>query len=107
MALLFEGGGLSHNNNNNKKKKKKKKVDRRMKVSELKKICSQPDLVEVWDVTLADPKLLVFLKSYHNSVLVPRHWSHKRKYLQGKRGTEKQPFRVPDFIAAMGIDKIR
>ncbi|KAF7151519.1 hypothetical protein RHSIM_Rhsim02G0211700 [Rhododendron simsii] len=40
MALLFEGGGLSHDNN------KKKRVDGRMKVSDLKKICSRRDLVE-------------------------------------------------------------
>jgi hypothetical protein len=26
---------------------------------------------------------------------------------QGKRGIEKQPFQLPDFIAATGIEKIR
>ncbi|KAG5540047.1 hypothetical protein RHGRI_020324 [Rhododendron griersonianum] len=86
----------------------RRECDLRMKVSQLKKICSRPDLVEVWDVTSAHPKLLVFLKSYQNSVPVPGHWrSHKRKYLQVKRGIEKQPFQLPDFIAATGIDKIR
>jgi splicing factor 3B subunit 2 len=49
-------------------------------------------------VTAADPKLLVFLKSYRNTVPVPRHWCHKRKYLQGKRGIEKQPFALPGTI---------
>lgn len=29
---------------------------------------------------------------------MPRHWSYKRKYLQGKRGIEKPPFDLPDFI---------
>jgi hypothetical protein len=29
-----------------------------------------------------DPKLLVYLKSYRNTVPVPRHWSQKRKFLQ-------------------------
>ncbi|KAF7137528.1 hypothetical protein RHSIM_Rhsim07G0122000 [Rhododendron simsii] len=81
--------------------------DRRMKVSELKKICSRPDLVEVWDVTSAHPNLLVFLKSYRNSVPVPGHWRSHKRYLQGKHGIEKQPFLLPDFIAATGIDKIR
>ncbi|KAJ6385804.1 hypothetical protein OIU77_028888 [Salix suchowensis] len=57
-----------------------------------KKVCSRPDVVEVWDATSADPKLLVFLKSYKNTVPVPRHWCQKRKFLQGKRGIEKQPF---------------
>lgn len=38
---------------------------------------------------------------------VPRHWCQKRKYLQGKRGIEKTPFELPEFIAMTGIDKIR
>jgi len=38
---------------------------------------------------------------------VPRHWSQKRKFLQGKRGVEKPPFALPEFIAATGIEKIR
>ncbi|XP_068652603.1 uncharacterized protein [Aristolochia californica] len=86
---------------------KKKKLQRRMKIAELKQICSRPDVVEVWDATAADPKLLVYLKSYRNTVPVPRHWCQKRKFLQGKRGIEKQPFQLPDFIAATGIEKIR
>ncbi|KAJ6396914.1 hypothetical protein OIU77_021865 [Salix suchowensis] len=86
---------------------KKKKLQRRMKIANLKQICNRPDVVEVWDATSADPKLLVFLKSYRNTVPVPRHWCQKRKFLQGKRGIEKQPFQLPDFIAATGIEKIR
>ncbi|KAK4271503.1 hypothetical protein QN277_020191 [Acacia crassicarpa] len=98
-------------NDNEQKEKgisnKKKKLQRRMKIAELKQICSRPDVVEVWDATAADPKLLVYLKSYRNTVPVPRHWCQKRKFLQGKRGIEKQPFQLPDFIAATGIEKIR
>ncbi|CAN7071062.1 unnamed protein product [Brassica oleracea var. botrytis] len=86
---------------------KQKKLERRMKIAELKQVSARPDVVEVWDATSADPKLLVFLKSYRNTVPVPRHWSQKRKYLQGKRGIEKLPFHLPDFIAATGIQKIR
>ncbi|CAI9787918.1 unnamed protein product [Fraxinus pennsylvanica] len=86
---------------------KKKKLQRRMKIAELKQISSKPDVVEVWDATSADPKLLVYLKSYRNTVAVPRHWCQKRKFLQGKRGIEKMPFQLPDFIAATGIEKIR
>ncbi|XP_052183349.1 uncharacterized protein LOC127795607 [Diospyros lotus] len=86
---------------------KKKKLQRRMKIAELKQISSRPDVVEVWDATASDPKLLVFLKSYRNTVPVPRHWCQKRKFLQGKRGIEKPPFQLPDFIAATGIEKIR
>ncbi|XP_074271264.1 uncharacterized protein LOC141595190 [Silene latifolia] len=86
---------------------KKKKLQRRMKIAQLKQVCRRPDVVEIWDATASDPKLLVFLKSYRNTVPVPRHWCQKRKYLQGKRGIEKQPFQLPDFIAATGIEKIR
>jgi hypothetical protein len=46
-------------------------------------------------------------QAYRNSVPVPRHWSQKRKYLQGKRGLEKPPFRLPEFIEATGIGEMR
>ena len=38
---------------------------------------------------------------------VPRHWSQKRKYLQGKRGIEKPMFKLPEFIEATGIGELR
>lgn len=47
------------------------------------------------------------MQAYRNSVPVPRHWSQKRKYLQGKRGIEKPPFVLPDFIEATGIGQMR
>ena len=47
------------------------------------------------------------LQGYRNTVSVPRHWSQKRKYLQGKRGIEKPPFKLPDFIDATGIGNMR
>ncbi|KAM3215607.1 hypothetical protein ACQJBY_067564 [Aegilops geniculata] len=87
--------------------KKQRKQLRRVKISELRQMCSRPDVVEVWDGNAPDPKLLVCLKSCRNTVPVPRHWCQKRKYLQGKRGFQKQPFQLPDFIAATGIEKIR
>jgi len=87
--------------------RRKKKLMNRLSVAELKQLVKRPDVVEVHDVTSADPRLLVYLKSYRNSVPVPRHWCHKRKYLQGKRGIEKPPFKLPDFIEATGISKIR
>ena len=46
-------------------------------------------------------------QAYRNSVPVPRHWSQKRKYLQGRRGLEKPPFRLPEFIEATGIGEMR
>ena len=38
------------------------------------------------------------------TVPVPRHWSQKRKYLQGKQGTEKSPYQLPDSILGKGGD---
>ncbi|KAG7553009.1 hypothetical protein ISN45_Aa06g035790 [Arabidopsis thaliana x Arabidopsis arenosa] len=61
----------------------KENLRRTMNIAELKQVSARPDVVEVWDATSADPKLLVFLKSYRNTVPVPRHWSQNRKYLQG------------------------
>ena len=58
------------------------------------------------DVTADDPRLLVHLKSYRNSIPVPKHWAQKRKFLMGKRGIEKPPFQLPDFIQATGIERI-
>jgi splicing factor 3B subunit 2 len=87
--------------------RKKYKALHRLSIAELKQLVKRPDVVEVWDVTASDPRLLVYLKSYRNSVPVPRHWCNKRKYLQGKRGIEKAPFQLPAFIEATGIAKLR
>ncbi|KAL1520387.1 hypothetical protein AB1Y20_021973 [Prymnesium parvum] len=87
--------------------KKQKKKLKRLSIAELKQLVAKPEVVEQWDVTAADPRLLVHLKSYRNSIPVPKHWCQKRKFLMGKRGVEKPPFQLPDFIAATGIEKIR
>ena len=47
------------------------------------------------------------MKSIRNTVPVPRHWCFKRKYLQGKRGIEKPPFDLPEFIKKTGIMEMR
>ena len=67
----------------------------------------RPDVVEMHDVTAKDPGLLVALKATRNTVPVPRHWCFKRKYLQGKRGIEKPPFQLPNFIRRTGITEMR
>jgi len=69
-----------------KKSKKQMKKETRLSVAQLKQLVTRPDVVEMYDVTAKDPKLLVFLKATRNTVPVPRHWCAKRKYLQGKRG---------------------
>ena len=68
---------------------------------------ARPDVVEWADVTSRDPQLLVTLKAYRNTVPVPRHWNAKRKYLAGKRGFERPPFELPDFIKRTGIMEMR
>ena len=87
--------------------KRKMKLLKRMSIAELKQTVSRPDVVEMHDVTAKDPKLLVHLKATRNTVPVPRHWCFKRKYLQGKRGIEKPPFELPDFIKRTGIMEMR
>uniref|UniRef100_A0A8D9AEZ4 Splicing factor 3B subunit 2 n=1 Tax=Cacopsylla melanoneura TaxID=428564 RepID=A0A8D9AEZ4_9HEMI len=87
-------------------KRKLKKLTR-LSVAELKQLVHRPDVVEMHDVTARDPKLLVQLKAYRNTVPVPRHWCFKRKYLQGKRGIEKPPFNLPEFIKKTGIMEMR
>ncbi|CAG0888147.1 unnamed protein product [Darwinula stevensoni] len=79
----------------------------RLSIAELKQLVPRPDVVEMHDVTAHDPKLLVHLKTARNTVPVPRHWCFKRKYLQGKRGFEKPPFQLPDFIRKTGIQEMR
>jgi splicing factor 3B subunit 2 len=79
----------------------------RPSVAELKRRVQRPDLVETHDVTAADPEFLIQLKGVAGSVGVPRHWGRKRKYLQGKRGFEKPPFQLPDFIENTGITELR
>ena len=87
--------------------RKERKKQLQLSVAELKRSVPHPEVIEAHDVTSPDPKLLAFLKAARGSVPVPRHWCHKRRYLQGKRGIEKPPFALPDYIAATGITKMR
>ena len=43
--------------------KRKRKLESRLKIAELKQSCPRPEVVEVWDVTAQDPRLLVYLKA--------------------------------------------
>jgi splicing factor 3B subunit 2 len=61
-------------------KRKLKKLSR-LSVAELKQLVARPDVVEMYDVTARDPKLLVQLKAHRNTVQVPRHWCYKRKVI--------------------------
>lgn len=96
------------------KRERKEKISKRQlkallrpDVATLKLNCARPDVVEVWDTTAPDPRTLVWLKAYRNTVKVPIHWNQKRKYLSGKRAVEKLPFKLPDYIEQTKIGEIR
>jgi len=87
--------------------KKKQRKASRLTVAELKQLVPRPEVVDWYDPSAADPRLLIALKSYRNTVPIPQHWNQKRDYLQGKRGIEKAPFQLPSYIADTGIATIR
>ncbi len=95
-------------NANEKKLSKKEMTEEQQKyVALLKQVVKRPDLVEYHDAKAADPRTLLYIRSLPNIVPVPRHWTRKRKYLQAKRGVEKKPFQLPEFIAKTGIGQLR
>eukprot|EP00577_Skeletonema_sp_RCC1716_P018019 CAMPEP_0113406776 /NCGR_PEP_ID=MMETSP0013_2-20120614/19698_1 /TAXON_ID=2843 ORGANISM="Skeletonema costatum, Strain 1716" /NCGR_SAMPLE_ID=MMETSP0013_2 /ASSEMBLY_ACC=CAM_ASM_000158 /LENGTH=249 /DNA_ID=CAMNT_0000292657 /DNA_START=36 /DNA_END=781 /DNA_ORIENTATION=- /assembly_acc=CAM_ASM_000158 len=94
-------------NSNNILSKTKLKAMFRPTVASLKQRSLNPELVEAHDITAPDPEFLIYLKGIPGTVPVPRHWGRKRKYLQGKRGVEKPPFALPDFIVKTGICDVR
>ncbi|CRH01308.1 splicing factor 3B subunit 2, putative [Plasmodium relictum] len=87
--------------------KKALKLLNRPSVMKLKEFAKKPELVEVWDTTANDPFFFVWLKCLKNSVPVPQHWCQKRKYMHGKRGIEKIPYRLPPHIEDTKISEIR
>ncbi|GFZ48626.1 Cold sensitive U2 snRNA suppressor 1 [Saitozyma sp. JCM 24511] len=79
----------------------------KLTVAELKQMVERPEVVEWFDCDARDPRLLVSIKSYRNTVPVPVHWNAKRDYLAGKRGIEKPPYLLPPWIAETGIGEQR
>ncbi|GBE81817.1 Pre-mRNA-splicing factor sap145 [Sparassis crispa] len=110
-VLYNDDGVLSEGDSEDEEKKplskKKARKLNRLTVAELKQLVKKPEVVEWTDVTAADPRMLLHLKSYRNTVPIPSHWSAKRDYLQGKRGIEKPPFQLPSYIADTGIATMR
>ena len=93
--------------NPNKLSKKKRKKLNKLSIAELKALVQNPEVVEWHDVSSSDPRLLVQIKAQRNIVPVPTHWSLKREYLSSKRGIEKPPFKLPQFISETGITEMR
>lgn len=87
--------------------KKKRKELNKLSVAELKAMVRKPEIVEWTDTSAADPRLLIHIKAHRNVVPVPSHWSLKREYLSSKRGVEKAPFALPNFIQETGIAEMR
>ncbi|KAK7206006.1 hypothetical protein BZA70DRAFT_150555 [Myxozyma melibiosi] len=87
--------------------KKKLRKLHKISIAQLKALSPRPDIVEWFDSDAVDPLLLVRIKAAKNVVPVPAHWSVKREYLSSKRGVEKPPFELPDFIKHTGIMDMR
>ena len=67
------------------KSKKKRKLQQRLRIADLKQTCPRPEVVEVWDVTAMDPKLLVFLKVVPPSVSHPPNPLPRLAHSVGRR----------------------
>ncbi len=106
-SVVSDDYSSDEEDNEPKMSKRKMRELMRPTVAELKRRVQRPDLVEAHDVTAADPDFLIALKGIPHSTPVPFHWGRKRKYLQGKRGVEKLPFQLPDFIVKTGITDVR
>lgn len=87
-------------------KRKLRRINR-IPLLTLKSEARKPELVEWYDADAPDPRLLVYIKCLKNIVPVPDHWQAKRDYLSAKRGFEKPPFALPQFIRDTGIMDLR
>lgn len=86
-----------------KQRRKKNKVS----IAHLKLITKHPEVVEWGDIDARYPEFLVSIKDQVNIVPVPSHWSAKRDYLSSKRGVERLPFQLPQYIIDTGIQDMR
>lgn len=73
----------------------------------LKSETNKPELVEWMDANSPDPRLYIYMKTLHNVVSVPSHWNSKRGFLSSKKGIERPPFELPQFIKDTGILEMR
>ena len=90
-----------------KKRKKLIKEQGQSSLADLKSKAPYPEVVEPWDTNASDPELLIHFKCMPNTVPVPIHWAQNGKYLQSQRGKVRKPYKLPDYIEATGISRIR
>lgn len=96
------------------KTKEKPKISKRkymethaVPLSDLKSIARPFELNVSWqDVNAPDPYFHIYLKTIHNAIPIPRHWTSKKGFLSSKRGDQKL-FELPSFIKATGIEDMR
>lgn len=99
--------GELHANEKSNSSRRARKLIRRAAIAVVKAYAPDPSIIEAWDVSADDALLLARLKATPNSVRVPPNWRSKRKYLQNKRGLEKRPLALPDYIIATGVPAVR
>ena len=102
-----ENDSLILEDESRKKRKKKLKELGKQSLAELKSKAPYPEVVEPWDTNANDPELLIHFKCMPNTVPVPIHWAQNGKYLQSQRGKVRKPYKLPDYIEATGISRIR
>ena len=90
-----------------KKRKRRMKEKGNQSLAELKSKAPYPEVVEPWDTNAPDPELLIHFKCMPNTVPVPIHWAQNGKYLQSQRGKVRKPYKLPDYIEATGISRLR
>lgn len=91
---------------NNLSKRKFKKLYS-LPLAVLKGESKYPELIEWMDANSPDPRLHIYLKTLPNSVSIPSHWQSKKSFLSSKRGIERPPFELPEFIRNTGILEMR
>ncbi|CAJ0837900.1 7290_t:CDS:10 [Entrophospora sp. SA101] len=89
FQITKEEPEVNLNNDRDEEKAETINPQNELSVAQLKQLVKRPEVVEWVDVTAADPKLLVSLKAYRNTVPVPQHWSQKKKISSRKKRNRK------------------
>lgn len=87
--------------------KRQLRLMNKIPLADLKSFTDSPHLVEWYDADAPDPYMLLTLKSQPNIVQVPEHWTNKRDYLSLRKGIDRPPFELPDYIKDTGIQDLR
>lgn len=86
--------------------KRQQRKQNRVSLADLKLSTRFPQLVEATDADAPDPYLLVKFKTLPNAVPVPSHWKSRKGFLT-RKGIDRMPFKLPQYIADTGIMEMR